>query len=175
METPTAVKPASTMKATAAVEFATTVESTSVSATEAASAFKSTSTVVSMTVKAAPVKATTVIAPAIVAVRTAVIAVEPWSGTDKGAAYEPVRSVVTIRSAGVRSVSIISIRADWSRPNIAWTDSHTDHHALRVGIGGAEQTNYNQTKKPQISHWGPPFETHKTLLNCPEFHIRGYL
>jgi hypothetical protein len=73
------------------------------SAAEAAAALESTSTEAIM-VKAAAVE------PAM-----APIAVVPGSGTDEDAAEEPTRSVVAVRSASVRVVRVVAIRAAWSR------------------------------------------------------------
>ena len=44
--------------------------------------------------------------------------VEPWSGTHKYAAYEPIRTVVAIRGAAIWRVVEISVRTYWRRPDI---------------------------------------------------------
>jgi hypothetical protein len=78
------------------------------SAAEAAAALESASTEAIM-VKAAAVE------PATVEPAMAPIAVVPGSGTDEDAAEEPARSVVAVRSASVRVVRVVAIRAAWSR------------------------------------------------------------
>src|ERR1700744_1238971 len=55
-----------------------------------------------------------------VAVET-VRAVEPWAGTDEDATEEPVRAVVTVRSAVVRWIVEVAVRTDWRG-----TDIHPD-------------------------------------------------
>ena len=51
----------------------------------------------------------------------AVWAVEPWAGTDEDATEEPVRAVVTVRSAVVRWIVEVAVRTDWRG-----TDIHPD-------------------------------------------------
>jgi hypothetical protein len=45
-------------------------------------------------------------------------AMEPWAGTDKKAVGKPLRTVVAVRSAIVRSVREISVGTYWGGPNI---------------------------------------------------------
>jgi hypothetical protein len=43
---------------------------------------------------------------------TSPVAVVPWPGSNEDSAHEPVRSVVAVRSAGVRIETIIAVMAD---------------------------------------------------------------
>jgi len=43
----------------------------------------------------------------------AIVTVEPGAGSDKDAAVEPLGTVITVRSAVVRSVVIVAIGAAW--------------------------------------------------------------
>jgi len=46
-----------------------------------------------------------------------IVAVIPRPGTDEDAAYEIIRSVITIRGASIRIVAVITIRTRRRRPN----------------------------------------------------------
>jgi len=46
-----------------------------------------------------------------------IVAVIPRPGTDEDAAYEIIRSVITIRGASIRIVAVITIRTNGRRPN----------------------------------------------------------
>src|SRR6202012_4602540 len=110
---------------------------------------------------------------AIVAVASAVVAAtvvpaaEPGTSADEDAANEPVRTVVAVRSAGIRSVAVVAVRAarrDWVPVTISiavsgvgrTANSNTHGNTLRVGIPRAEKSN-RQKKKP---HTNPPTGHH---------------
>lgn len=77
----------------------------------------------------------------------AVKPVEPRAGADKHATREPLRSVVAVRRAGVRVITIIAVRTDWWRATvsraviIAGAHSHAQKHSLRVRKGCEEEAN----------------------------------
>ena len=90
----------------------TTSEATSAEATPVAPA-------------AAAVEATSPSAPA---------PVIPRAGADEDSAGKPTRPVISIRGTRVRIVAVVTIVADWSRPNIARADTHA-HADLRLRVG----------------------------------------
>jgi hypothetical protein len=68
-------------------------------------------------------------------------AVEPRPGTDEETTGEIARSVVTVRSARVRSISIVAVGARRRPSHVGRSDSHADHHSLSAGVRGRRQAN----------------------------------
>jgi len=88
-----------------------------------------------VTVSAAAVIPTAIAVSATV-VATPVIAVIPGAGADEDAAGEPVRSVVSVRSAVVGIIVVVAIGADWRWAVIDRTaNSDAEGDALGVGVG----------------------------------------
>ena len=125
----------------AAVESAATTarmaaaESTAGCATAAIAGACITATI-SAAVTAAISITTTVAVPTAIAVTAAVsitvTAAEPGTGADEEAAIKPRWAIVTIRSAGIRIVAVITVRADRSRIAVA---PNTDaYRHLSVGV-----------------------------------------
>jgi hypothetical protein len=108
METFVAVKVAAPEAATVKLFPAMEIAASETFAVEAPVTIKSTSAIVS--------SATVVAAPA-------VEPMEPGTRADENAAIKIFRSVVSVRSAGVRGVVVISVRAG-RRPNIGWPSIH---------------------------------------------------
>src|SRR5579863_23702 len=103
---PAAVKPAaSTVKATAAVKAATTMDSTAetISAPAAASENPTVAVAAAITISTAVI---TTAAPA-----TSPVPVVPRTGADEHATREPVRAVEAIGRAGIRVIVIVAISA----------------------------------------------------------------
>src|SRR5579872_431110 len=167
----------------------TTDESAGV--TECAAAVDSASTVNRPTVvaSAAVITASAVvavsapIAPAIIAVAASVVtasevaATEPGTSAYEDAADEPIRAVIAIGRAIVRSITVIAISADRCRAvpvSIAVsgvsrnTHSDADRHPLRVRITRAEQRNRQKqsryTSKPEVFHSRTPFRVPTTSV-----------
>jgi hypothetical protein len=68
--------------------------------------------------------------------------VEPWTGADEYAACEVVRTVVTVRCAGVGVISVVAVGADWCRANICRTNTNPDADAdLGAGIASRNHAN----------------------------------
>jgi hypothetical protein len=85
----------------------------------------------------------TIVAAAIIAVT--VVAVIPGAGTDEDAAGEVIGSVVTVRSAGIGIVAVVSIRADWRWADGAVDRTYSDAHGnLRVGAARGKKQNSQQ-------------------------------
>src|SRR5467141_1936998 len=61
---------------------------------------------------------------------TPVEPMKPWSRANKNAAYKVVWTVVAVRSASIRVISIVTIGAYRSRAYIGRADSHADNHSL---------------------------------------------
>jgi hypothetical protein len=123
--TSTAMEPAATMKRATAAE-ATSLETCTTVKTSAAvealvpveltttmpSAFATESVTVTMPA------ATIVPTPSAVEAATTVEAMEPRTCANKHATGKIVRAVVSVRRACVGGISIVAIRADWSRANV---------------------------------------------------------
>jgi hypothetical protein len=62
--------------------------------------------------------------------RAAIKAAEPWASADKDAAREVTWPVVTVRRAGVRSISIVAVLAHRGWTNVDWPHSKADHDSL---------------------------------------------
>jgi hypothetical protein len=80
----------------------------------------------------------------------AVKPVEPRAGADKHATREPLRSVITVRRAGVRVIPIIAVRTDRWRANVSpavvgrsviIAGAHSHKHPLCIRKGCEEQAN----------------------------------
>ena len=61
--------------------------------------------------------------------------VKPRASSDKEATGEPARTVVAVRRAGVRVISVVTVSADGSFTYIAGADSNADRHSLRACEG----------------------------------------
>ena len=79
--------------------------------------------------KAASIVSASVIAP-IVESGTPVEPMKPWARANKDAAYKVVWTVIAVRSASIRVISIVAIGAYRSRAYIGRADSHADNHSL---------------------------------------------
>jgi hypothetical protein len=79
--------------------------------------------------------------------------VEPWPSSNEDAAHKPVRTVVAIRSAAVRSVPVVSIRTD-RRTNCHADRPHSDSHAdLRLRISKRHRHHHRQHRNIfQVTH-----------------------
>jgi len=73
--------------------------------------------------------------------------VEPWAGSDEDAAYKPVRTIVAVRRAGVRSISVISVCAGRHSTNRHSDRPHPDSHAdLRLRISKGHHHQHRQQR-----------------------------
>lgn len=129
----------------AAVEPAIAAES--VAAAEPAIATES----VAATESAVIVAAEITIAGSIAAVE----AVEPRASADENAVIEVVGTVVTVRRASVRVISVVAIGTigsgtDVSRSRgVAWTDSNADSKS-KLGVGGRARENHEEPEQAEI-------------------------
>jgi hypothetical protein len=114
------LKSATTVKTSAAVEALVPVELT----TTMPSAFATESVTVSMPTT------TIVLAPSSVEAATTIEAMEPRTRANKHATGKIVRAVVSVRRACVGGISIVAIRADWSRANVGRAKLNCN---LRIG------------------------------------------
>jgi len=106
-----------------------------------ASAIVATASAVVATVSVVPVPVVPV--PVIsVSVVSVPVPVKPWASSDKHAAHEPIRSVIAIRCASIRIISVIPVRTDWS-----WavrvggsipTETNAERDSLRVRVTRAQ-------------------------------------
>src|SRR5467141_3139731 len=76
----------------------------------------------------APFKPASIISASVIA--PTVESVKPWARANKDAAYKVVWTVVAVRSASIRVISIVTIGAYRSRAYIGRADSHADNHSL---------------------------------------------
>jgi hypothetical protein len=81
--------------------------------------------------KPASVVSASVIAPTVES-GTPVEPMKPWARANKDAAYKVVWTVVAVRCASIRVISIVAIGAYRSRAYIGRADSHADNHSLCV-------------------------------------------
>ena len=65
-------------------------------------------------------------------------AAKPRTSADKEAAYEVVRTVVSVRCASIGVITVISVVTDGCSTVVAWTDADADR-PLRVGVRRSEQ------------------------------------
>jgi hypothetical protein len=79
--------------------------------------------------KPASVVSASVIAPTVES-GTPVEPMKPWARANKDAAYKVVWTVVAVRCASIRVISIVAIGAYRSRAYIGRADSHADNHSL---------------------------------------------
>ena len=168
MSAATAMEPATS----AAVESATAAEVGAAAATESASSAaskaataascKSTASVEAAATKSAASETATTVKPAPEAAASEEVSAteapttEPWAGADEEAAYEPVRAVVAVRSAGVRSIAVITVGADRSGTVVIRANADTDGK-LCIGVGRRQKhktkTSTNKCKIFEISHF----------------------
>src|SRR5580704_9058648 len=135
--------------ATAAVETATTVEAATAAHCAATDCYMSSAATEPATSCAASCEPT-----------TSEAAAEPWASSDKEAAGEPARTVVTVRRTGVWVISIIAVGANGSRSNIARSDAHANHHALGAGVrcqgqGSSKYRKYHEIFDEMFHFWAP--------------------
>jgi len=81
--------------------------------------------------KPASIISASVIAPTVES-GTPVEPMKPWARANKDAAYKVVWTVVAVRSASIRVISIVAIGAYRSRAYISRADSNADNHSLRM-------------------------------------------
>jgi hypothetical protein len=133
MEAPTTVKPASSMKAATAVEsaamktFAAKATTVKFSATKAAIKAPMEATIetaVETPVKT-PIKETITVPEA---------KAPPRASTDEDAAVKPLRTVVTVRSASIRVITVIPISASRGTIISGPSNSNAKDDALRVCV-----------------------------------------
>src|SRR6266478_1651033 len=79
--------------------------------------------------KPASIISASVIAPTVES-RTPVEPMKPWARANKDAAYKVVWTVVTVRCASIRVISIVTIGAYRSGAYIGRTDSNAHNHSL---------------------------------------------
>jgi hypothetical protein len=138
------------------MESASAVEPTAVKAPStggAATASKSTTAVkaASTIVAAAAIAASTIVAAtAVIAAAAIAPAVEPRTSADEEAAYKVVRTVVSIRCASVRIITVVSVIADGRGIVVARTNTDA-HGPLRIRVRGSNQGERQaSTEKRQI-------------------------
>src|SRR5580658_9941248 len=150
--------------ATAAVETATTVEAATAAHCAATDCYMSSAATEPATSCAASCEPTTSeAAPKATSAETgtsAEAAAEPRASSDKEAAGEPARTVVTVRRTGVWVISIIAVGATGSRSNIARSDAHANHHALGAGVrcqgqGSSKYRKYHEIFDEMFHFWAP--------------------
>jgi hypothetical protein len=73
------------------------------------------------------------VAPAITGASIEAPAV-PRAGTDEQTTREVARTVVTVRRASVWVISVVTVRANRSRADVARTDAHSDRDVLRMHV-----------------------------------------
>jgi len=124
VEIPAVVKAAITISETTVLEpsapFKATIAISEAAVLESLAPFKP-ATVVSASIIAATVESGTPVEP-----------MKPWARADEDAAYKIVWTVIAVRSASIRVISIVAIGAYRSRAYIVRTDSHADNHSLCV-------------------------------------------
>jgi hypothetical protein len=121
-----------------------TVVATAPAVVATASAVVATVSAVVATVSVVPVPVISVSVVS-VSVVSVPIAVKPRASSDKHAAQEPIRSVIAIRCASIRIISVIPVRTDWrwavrvggSIP----TETNAERDSLRVRVTRAQQAN----------------------------------
>jgi len=153
----TAVEPATTttttVEAVAAMESAVitaAMETAVVAATDEAVGFTAPVAVTAVSIVAVTsVEAVTVVAAAIISATVeamSIEAMEPGAGADEDAAGEVIRSVKAVRSAGVRIVAVVTVRADWRRADGAVHGTYSNGHAnLCVGASRSKKQNSQQS------------------------------
>ena len=75
----------------------------------------------------------------------AIAAVEPWAGSNEDAAYEVIRAIEAVRSAGIGGVIVVTVLADWRTcipaSVVAWADADANRNlCVREGYGKKEDT-----------------------------------
>ena len=107
--------------------------------------------VVSVPIRAASIVIISIVETvAIIVAARSVVVVIPRTSTDKHAVHKPVRTVVAVRSACIRSIPIITVSTDRSWPHIAIrrANANVDDNSLRMRIGSEKQANAQETQKP---------------------------
>jgi hypothetical protein len=145
---------AATVAAAATMEAASAMDATC-AATEAACAAAESAAISEATASgeaAAAVEATAAIEPATtIEPATAIVPVEPRAGADKDATGKPTGTVVAVRSARVRVISIIAIVAHGGWAVVARTDSNAEHNPLCMCGRYRHQANSTYSQKSQNS------------------------
>ena len=151
----TTVEPATTttVETVAAMESAVitaAMETAAVAATDEAVGFSTPVAVTAVSIVAiTSVEAVTVVAAAIKSATVEAMpieAMEPGAGADEDTAGEVIRSVVAVRSAGVRIVAVVTVSADWRRADGAVHGTYSNGHAnLCVGASRSKKQNSQQS------------------------------
>ncbi len=92
--------------------------------------------------------------------RPAPVAVIPRPGADKHPTREPARSVVTVRRASVRCISVIAVCTHRRSANISRPNSYA-HADLRLGIRQRQHQNAHQSQIFYVPHLIPLVQTHR--------------
>lgn len=66
---------------------------------------------------------------------TSIKAVKPWPSADEESAGKPTRTIVAVRRAGVRGITIVAVGAHRSCRHVSRTDSNSDRKSLCVYEG----------------------------------------
>jgi hypothetical protein len=78
----------------------------------------------------------------------------PRTSADKDAAVEPAWTVVTVRRAGVRVISVVAVFADGRRTVVTrGADPHADRNSLRLRVGCGTHANTKYRENSQVSHF----------------------
>ncbi len=98
--------------------------------------------------------------------------VEPWARADEDAAREPVCTVVAVRSARVRSVSVIAIRTDRRCANCYSDRTHSDSHAhLRLRVRQWNHQHRQHRNIFQVTHNHLPLPVRSPRSDSEAFQI----
>jgi hypothetical protein len=168
VETATAaVESTTAMELTPAAESVTAPESAAIVSTTAAEIAEPVTTTESAVIAAAEIT----VAGSIV---SAVEAAEPRTCADKSAVIEVFGTVVAVRRASVRIISVVAVGAvgrgtDVSRGrNIGRTNSNADAKS-NLGVGGRACENYEKPEQTEISHRQASFTyTHLDAIDVPK-------
>jgi hypothetical protein len=87
---------------------------------------------------------------AVVVAARSVVTVIPRTRADEHTVYKVIRSVIAVRGAGVRIISVITVSADWrwSHITVRWANPNADDNSLCMSIRSEKQANAQETKKP---------------------------
>jgi len=130
---PAAVRSASAVETTAAAGAAKAVESASVKAAVTSDLRSATESLATAKWHAAPESATVCVStttvkgwPAPVKSAATIVAMEPRTRADEDAARKVTRTVVSVRSARVRIISVVAVLAYWRWPHVTWPNSDSN-------------------------------------------------
>ena len=137
MEPTTTVGSATTMKSATTMEPA----NCAASAGETMPAFESTAFIAAADIPMSAVEPATIIS-----VSPAPAAVIPRAGADEDSIREPAWTVVSIRSARIRIIGIVSILTNRSRPHIPRSNPDADAHS-HLCLRGLSKRQWNQQNR----------------------------